>query len=710
MTTHYTRRISFLCALSIAFSNVSTLALQATGPLTYAEIGNQLISASGAIEHTAKKPLTQEEKAQQEKDLTLDIVALSNVEKQRAVFSLPEPQIADETEDDKEYQYQAQRLLVSDLELYCSRNEQDRRNNLFSKIDMTQTVFGQRELAKLLAHPTTEINTLQARQTLVKELVENEPLFNELERLLDAVHKAESHIFSYWQTPNKATSELINSLYFGWLPESFNTYSCIHEAGVRLGNLGTAYQTVGDVITNAGMDYFLINTLQMQTFKAFNTIMHANSDTSFSSLLVNRAHNTFWPWGGFFRAKQLYSDTHKNFDLGFTTMSSPQAAAVASVMATMNTAGLGIKVWIIKNVLAQAKMTRNAANYLHNRLIGVATLVNTTNRIQHLCTKNPVFAKSLHNYSAMNTLRTHPTSNSTGFADLVKMLQTNTFKGSASFFSYTGRVLAAHKLMEKNKEDFNGFMQFIGEIDAYVSLARLYKKFQSQRVHYSFATYHTSSTPYINLTNFWNPMVNPNVVVPNDLELGAPGDKRNLIVSGANTGGKSTLLKAILTQMLFAQTIGIVAADNALITPCDYLAGSLNIIDNTGQGDSLYHAEVKRISMLIKAAERMAEENKPCFIIMDEMFRGTRPEKADLETYNCGKRLADMRNVSFILATHYLNNPLKLEAETNGICKNYKVDAYVDESGTIVRPYKLKPGVTTSTIASELLDNELNKH
>ncbi|HSW70649.1 MAG TPA: hypothetical protein VLH77_01565, partial [Gammaproteobacteria bacterium] len=128
------------------------------------------------------------------------------------------------------------------------------------------------------------------------------------------------------------------------------------------------------------------------------------------------------------------------------------------------------------------------------------------------------------------------------------------------------------------------------------------------------------------------------------------------------------------------------------------------------QGDSLYQAEVKRTSMLIKAAEYMARQGKLCFIIMDEMFRGTRPEKADQETYNCGKRFAGMGNVSFILATHYLNNPIKLEAETNGLCKNYKVDAYATEGGAIVRPYKLEPGVTTSNIASELLNNELGNH
>jgi DNA mismatch repair ATPase MutS len=93
---------------------------------------------------------------------------------------------------------------------------------------------------------------------------------------------------------------------------------------------------------------------------------------------------------------------------------------------------------------------------------------------------------------------------------------------------------------------------------------------------------------------------------------------------------------------------------------------------------------------------------------MDELFRGTRPEKADLETYECGKRLNGMNLVSFILATHFLNNPVKLEAETNGTCKNYKVDAYAQPDGSIVRPYKLELGITTSNIASEILNAALD--
>ncbi|HSW73684.1 MAG TPA: hypothetical protein VLG71_00870, partial [Candidatus Limnocylindria bacterium] len=489
MNTHFMRRLNLLCVISMALSHLSTCAVAATGPITYAEIGNQLLSAQGMVEQ--QKPLTDEEKEEREKEVKLDVVHLSKVDKQRAVFNLPEPvHNAQDTTPEQDYIHQANRLLINDLELYCSRDEQNRGNSLFSKIDMTTTVFGQKELAKLLASPTANIKKLQARQAIVKELIKNDELFYELEAALIKIRNAESHIFSYWQAPNKATSELVNSLYFSVLPQDFNRYACIHEVGTRLGNLLTAWQATGDVVVGAAIDYILINQMQFGLFKSMQAIMHgSSSDTSFSSLLYHKAKDAYLPFVGYFRAKQLYNNGQETFNvLGFD-LSSQQAASVATSLATVNTMNLIIKFWTLKNAISQAKMTNNATNYLQNRLIGAATLVTTTARMQQFCKKNPDITEALESYPATATLLRQLKDDSSDFASLVSMLQTNTFKGSASFFSYTGRVLAAHKLMEKNKSKFNQFMRFIGEIDALLSIAKLYKKFKNERVTYCFVNY-----------------------------------------------------------------------------------------------------------------------------------------------------------------------------------------------------------------------------
>ncbi len=71
-------------------------------------------------------------------------------------------------------------------------------------------------------------------------------------------------------------------------------------------------------------------------------------------------------------------------------------------------------------------------------------------------------------------------------------------------------------------------------------------------------------------------------------------------------------------------------------------------------------------------------------------------------------RFIDLPNASFILSTHYFTHPPKLEEETNGVCKNYKVESYM-VNGTIVRPFKIEPGVSTNNIATDILNAGFNK-
>lgn len=714
------RLLNFAGVLCIALSNLTAAALPLTGPMTYTEIGDQLISAHGVIEQKPTKPMTYEEKEKQEKEVKLEIAPLSQVDRQKIVFGAlaesPDTFITPDTQ--KEYIYQAQRLLVSDLELFCSRDEQNRGNTLFAAIDNTKTVFGQAALANILAHPTDDVAVLQGRQELIKELINNPELFNELEKLILQVKKEESNIFSFWQEPNKATRDLFDTLYFKWLPNGLNRHAAIHEVGTRLGNLGHVYQTVGDVVAGAALQYALINKYEIGFFKYAHQFMHNSQDFSFTSLLGHGFKEAFFPISNIKRALDLYTNPESHdFITQQLGLSSGTAATIAGSLAGLQAFAMAMRFYTLKQVYGQASMVKNANNHLQTRLIGVATLVNGAYHINTLARKNPVIANGLSSYPATNTLINNLKTRSNNFACLVKLLRTNTFKGKASFFSYTGRVLAAHKLIASTKDQLTGFMTLVGELDACLSIAQLYKKFANERVRYSFVNYintdpgaHEIATlvPHFKLTEFWNPMVDPKVVVTNDLEMGGHDGMRNMVLTGANTGGKSTLLKAIMTSMLFAHTIGIVPAGEASLTPFHYLAGSLNIIDNAGRGDSLYQAEVKRTAMIIKGAQQATKAGKPSFIIMDELFRGTRPEKADLETYECGKRLAGMDMVSFILATHFLNNPVKLEAETNGVCKNYKVDAYAQPDGSIVRPYKLELGITTSNIASEILNAALD--
>jgi hypothetical protein len=661
MSSSY-KQLARLAVVSLFLNNVVLCATPAS--MSYADVGNQLISSYGTVQQ-AVAPKPKEKDAEKDynffDELKLDVVALTpqeRLQKLFTIFSRDEATTQQPAAATHDPVAQAVRTMINDLELLCSHDEQHRSEHVFSKLDNTVTTFGKIAFAKMLANPITNKATLQARQAFVQELVNNEALFAQYDATLKQIYAAEPAILAHWAEHNKETKQFLAMFYYQW----------------------------------KFLSRFNKNPMVLQAPQCMNLV--------FLPLLVlgqgGIALATLVGRGPISYLEQMITPPG-------TQLSTAAIAALRIFYASM--IGFGVK-----NSIDIVSAVYKASNYLQNRLIGAATLVTNAKKITQLVQASPAATRSITTHVKIQELFNSLNTRSDDFATLLGYLQTNTFKGKASTFSYTGRVLAANTLMDETKEQLTDFMKYIGELDACMSIAKLYKKFQNERVHYTFVEYvDGSTTPYIKLEGFWNPMVNPAKVVTNTLELGARGNMRDMILTGANTGGKSTMLKAIMTAMLFAHTLGIAPADNAVITPCDFLGTSLNIIDNTAGGKSLYQAEVDRTTSLIKMAQRMQKEGKLCFLVLDELFRGTRPEKADKETYECAKRLVDLDNTSFILATHYLNNPVKLEGETKGLVRNYKIDAYVGANGQIIHTYKLEPGVTQHNIAGEILQNAFDE-
>ena len=88
---------------------------------------------------------------------------------------------------------------------------------------------------------------------------------------------------------------------------------------------------------------------------------------------------------------------------------------------------------------------------------------------------------------------------------------------------------------------------------------------------------------------------------------------------------------------------------------------------------------------------------------MDEIFSSTNPDEGMSGGYAIGERLGNYENSISLITTHYAYLT-KLEDEKT-YC-NYKIPIERDESGEIIYPYKLKPGISNQYIALELLKNK----
>jgi len=128
---------------------------------------------------------------------------------------------------------------------------------------------------------------------------------------------------------------------------------------------------------------------------------------------------------------------------------------------------------------------------------------------------------------------------------------------------------------------------------------------------------------------------------------------KNIIITGPNASGKTTLLKTTLFNVLLSQQIGAGFYNNALINPYKYIHCYINIPD-TSDRDSLFQAEARRCKEILQAIE-MSDNLERHFCIFDEIYSGTNPAEAIASAYSFLNYISKYSNFDYILTTHYIS-------------------------------------------------------
>jgi len=144
--------------------------------------------------------------------------------------------------------------------------------------------------------------------------------------------------------------------------------------------------------------------------------------------------------------------------------------------------------------------------------------------------------------------------------------------------------------------------------------------------------------------------------------------KKNMIITGPNASGKTTILKSTLINILFTQQFGCGFYDSAKIKPFNHIHCYLNIPDTSGR-DSLFQAEARRCKEILDAISVSPKETHLC--AFDELYSGTNPEEAEQSATSFMKYITKNKNVSCLLTTHFIKICKKLE-KTKTIM-NYKM-------------------------------------
>lgn len=195
----------------------------------------------------------------------------------------------------------------------------------------------------------------------------------------------------------------------------------------------------------------------------------------------------------------------------------------------------------------------------------------------------------------------------------------------------------------------------------------------------------TGSVPWLSFQDIYHPLIQDPVA--NSLSI-----DKHVLVTGSNASGKSTFLKTIAINAIFAQTIYTCLAkkyDSYFFM----IFTSMALKDDLLSGESYYIVETKSLKRIIDSIN----PSIPCLCIIDEVLRGTNTVERIAASSEILKFLS-LGNCLAIAATHDLELTLILRK----YYKNYHFQEYIT-GDDIVFDYKLYPGKSETRNAIKLL-------
>ena len=572
---------------------------------------------------------------------------------------------------------------------------------LVTVLDRTQTSFGRWGLVKLL-HPITNTRQLKQRKKIITFLLDNSDVMNLFQKKLAHIKRVEESLLAYWDQ-NDLLDRSCEQFYFS----AFGLHE-LNKSSLAL-NASTAVEMFNSfkyLLTSLALGGLAIELTQwtygteqrdldvlrgMRTGFEVPLLQHTLTPVQ---VQPQDAPYTFRDYARAFGGKGSWYDRYLVLSRGYSLK---EVAYVPEVIRQFP-----VKFGVLGGFIGSTALTALFDYQWGNAIVSVGKRILSMNRnlnqLHHRISDVAQCFSAIIDLQNLIASQDEDFNNSFDITDnevvdlFLKKLLVPKFLQKSNYLYSRGHVLAMHQNIKRIKRLLIPLLHSVALLDAYCSIAQLYKESQDKEVVFSFPEFIDSPTPVIKYYDVWLPLLQSDAAVTNNLFLGEDHPDK-MIITGPNGGGKSTILKTYGVAAVLAQSWGIVPAERAQQTLFKSIRTSLAPHEDLAQGLSTFMAE-KKVMMELLDDIRGSDEKHPMLVLIDEPYKGTVDDESAKRIYQFGKDIADYSQALVGIATH-VKKPIMLERDTREIFGNYQVKIVETSPGVFKQLFKLEKGPAT---------------
>jgi hypothetical protein len=183
-------------------------------------------------------------------------------------------------------------------------------------------------------------------------------------------------------------------------------------------------------------------------------------------------------------------------------------------------------------------------------------------------------------------------------------------------------------------------------------------------------------------------LVNPLLDTATPISFLLTPKRSHCLMTGPNGGGKSTVLRCILINLVFAQTLGVcfgTSSGTYSLHPFDWIQSGLQLQDLPGQL-SMFEREVEFSSQALHKARKYP--NQRGMLLFDELFHSTNPPDGERTATLFLEQIWAFPHMSSFISTHVFSLAESSPSYVQKLCVPAE-----QKNGTLHFTYRLQEGI-----------------